>query len=216
MLHETKPSVALSNTAGVGTVPISDDDATLVSSSQNGDLSAFELLVCRHQKRMLNIAFRLIGDYDEACEVAQDAFVSAYKNIKTFRGQAKFTTWLTAITVNLSKNRLKQMKSRQGRVAFSLNDPIQTEDGNMTLDQPSNEPSVLDQLVKRDVQSRVQECIKKLDSTYREVLVLRDMQDFSYEEIGTMLKMREGTVKSRLFRARDMVKNCLKLAMGDL
>jgi len=108
------------------------------------------------------------------------------------------------------------MKSRQGRVAFSLNDSIQTEDGNMTLDQPSNEPSVLDQLVKRDVQSRVQECIKKLDSTYREVLVLRDMQDFSYEEIGTMLKMREGTVKSRLFRARAMIKNCLKLAMGDL
>ncbi len=103
---------------------------------------------------MLNIAFRLIGDYDDACEVVQDAFVSAYRNIKTFRGDAKFTTWLTTITLNLSKNRLKQMRSRQGHEAFSLNDPIQTDDGEMTMDPPSNEPSVLNRLEKKDVQAK--------------------------------------------------------------
>jgi RNA polymerase sigma-70 factor (ECF subfamily) len=165
---------------------------------------------------MLNIAYRLTDDYDEACEVVQDAFVSAYKNIKTFRGQAKFTTWLTAITVNLSKNRLKQMRSRQGHVAFSLDDPVQTDDGEMTLDPPSKEPSVLSVLEKRDFRNRVQECIKALDPGFREVLVLRDMQDFSYEEIGSMLKAREGTVKSRLFRAREAIKNCLKKVVGEL
>ena len=95
---------------------------------------------------MLNIAYRLIGDYDDACEVVQDAFVSAYKNIRTFRGDAKFTTWLTTITLNLSKNRLKQMRSRQGHEAYSLDDPIRTDDGEMTLDPPSKEPSVLDRM----------------------------------------------------------------------
>jgi RNA polymerase sigma-70 factor (ECF subfamily) len=165
---------------------------------------------------MLNVAYRLTDDYDEACEVVQDAFVSAYKNIKTFRGQAKFTTWLTAITVNLSKNRLKQMRSRQGHIAFSLDDPVQTDEGLMTIDPPSKEPSVLSVLEKRDFRDRVQECIKALDPAFREVLVLRDMQDFSYEEIGSMLKAREGTVKSRLFRAREAIKDCLKKAVGEL
>jgi RNA polymerase sigma-70 factor (ECF subfamily) len=193
-----------------------DNDAALVLLSQKGDLAAFESLVVRHQKRMLNVAFRLIGDYDEACEVVQDAFVSAYKNIRTFRGDAKFTTWLTTITLNLSKNRLKQIKSRQGHVSYSLDDPLQTENGEMTLDPPSKEPSVLDRLEKRDVQNKVKDCIKALEPEYREVLVLRDMQDFSYDDIGGMLHLREGTVKSRLFRARAAIKDCLKQAMGEL
>jgi RNA polymerase sigma-70 factor (ECF subfamily) len=215
MIPETNPTVGLSNTTGSEAVSV-QDDVLLVKSAQAGDLGAFELLVKRHQKRMLNIAFRLTGDYDDACEVVQDTFVSAYKNIKAFRGESKFTTWLTTITVNFSKNRLKQTKSRRERTAFSLDDPIQTEDGQIAPEPPSKEPSVLDQLVRRDLQNRVQQCIKKLSRVFREVLVLRDMQDFSYDEIGTMLKMREGTVKSRLFRAREMVKDCLKLAVGEL
>jgi RNA polymerase sigma-70 factor (ECF subfamily) len=193
-----------------------DDDAGLVAFTQKGALDAFELLVRKHQKRMLNIALRLIDDYEEACEVVQDAFVSAHKNIKAFRGDSKFTTWLTAITVNLSKNRLRQVKSRRGHEAFSIDDPVRTEEGQIVVDPPSNEPSVLERLEKRDIQKRVQDCIKALEPDFREVLVLRDMQDFSYDEIAVMLKMREGTVKSRLFRAREMVKDCLKRVMGAL
>jgi len=208
--NETNLPAGLSNSLANKGLAVQDQDAALVSLAQKGDLGAFELLVGRHQKRVFNIAFRLIGDYDDACEVVQDAFVSVYKNIKTFRGEAKFTTWVTTITMNLSKNRLKQMKSRQRLVAFSLDDPIRTEDGQMAVDPPSKEPSVLDKLVKQDVHNRIEDCIKKLDHLFREVLILRDMQDFSYEEIGSMLKIREGTVKSRLFRAREMVKDCLK------
>jgi RNA polymerase sigma-70 factor (ECF subfamily) len=200
----------------INVVSDADNDTALVLLSQKGDLAAFESLVVRHQKRMLNVAFRLIGDYDEACEVVQDAFVSAYKNIRTFRGDAKFTTWLTTITLNLSKNRLKQIKSRQGHVSYSLDDSLRTEDGEMTLDPPSKEPSVLDRLEKRDVQNKVKDCIKALEPEYREILVLRDMQDLSYDDIGGMLNMREGTVKSRLFRARAAIKDCLKQAMGEL
>ena len=193
-----------------------DDDAVLVQSSQEGNLEAFEQLVFKHQKKMLNVAFRLTNDYDEACEVVQDAFVAAYKSIKNFRGAAKFTTWLTTITVNLSKNRLKLMKSRQGRVAFSLNEPLKTNDGQLAIDPPSKEPSVLDKLEQRDIQQKVQKCIQALEPDFREILILRDMQDFSYEEIGSILKLREGTVKSRLFRARELVKDCLKDLIGEL
>jgi RNA polymerase sigma-70 factor (ECF subfamily) len=206
----TNLPVSLSYSTGQGRSSGSDDDAALVSAAQKDDLSAFEQLVTRHQKKMLNIAYRLIGDYDDACEVVQDAFVSAHKNIGQFRGEAKFTTWLTTITLNLSKNRLKQVRSRHGHEAFSLDDPIQTDDGTMTMDPPSKEPSALDRMEKSEIRTRVQDCIKALDTDFREVLVLRDMQEFSYDEIGSMLKVREGTVKSRLFRARDMVKDCLK------
>ncbi len=193
-----------------------DSDAALVLSSQKGDMAAFESLVIRHQKRMLNVAFRLIADYDEACEVVQDAFVSAYKNIRTFRGDSKFTTWLTTITLNLSKNRLKQIRSRQGHVSYTLDDPLWTNDGELIRDPPSKDPSALDCLEKQDVQATVQDCIKALEPEYREVIVLRDMQNFSYGDIGGMLNMREGTVKSRLFRARAAVRDCLKKAMGEL
>lgn len=193
-----------------------DADAALVALSQQGDLSAFEALVAKYQKRMLNIAFRFLGDHDDACEVVQDAFVSAYRNLKGFRAEAKFSTWLTAITMNLSRNRLKRMKLNQARVPVSLDAPIQTASGEVMPDPPSGEPSVLDRMEKRDLQAKVQDCIKVLEPAFREVLVLRDMQDFSYEEIGGMLKVAAGTIKSRLFRARESVKDCLKKAIGRL
>jgi RNA polymerase sigma-70 factor (ECF subfamily) len=193
-----------------------DSDAGLVTSSQQGDLSAFEALVAKYQKRMLNIAFRFLGDYDDASEVVQDAFVSAHRNLKGFRAESKFSTWLTAITMNLSRNRLKRMKLHQARVPVSLDAPIQTASGEMMPDPPDREPSILDRMEKRDIQAKVQDCIKELEPDFREVLVLRDMQDFSYEEIGGMLKVAAGTVKSRLFRARESVKDCLKKTMGSL
>jgi RNA polymerase sigma-70 factor (ECF subfamily) len=208
--------VELSHRSEINKVSGADNDAALVLSSQKGDLAAFETLVVRHQKRMFNVAFRLISDYDDACEVVQDAFVSAYKNIRTFRGDAKFTTWLTTITLNLSRNRLKQIKSRQGHVSYSLDDPLWIDESELTRDPPSKEPSMLDRLEKQDIQGKVQDCIKALDPEYREVIVLRDMQDFSYDDIGGMLNMREGTVKSRLFRARAAVRDCLRRAMGEL
>ena len=195
---------------------IDDPDAALVASSQQGDLAAFEALVSRYQKRMLNLSFRLTGSYDDACEVVQDAFVSAYKNLKGFRQEAKFSTWLTAITVNLSKNRLKRMKVHQARVPFSLDAPIRTDDGDVMPDPPSKEPSVLDRMEQVDVKNKVQDCIRALDPDFREVIVLRDMQDLSYEEVGAALKLAAGTVKSRLFRAQESVKECLKKAMGSL
>jgi len=192
-----------------------DDDLEYVSLCRRGDVDAFEQLVRRHQKRMFNIAYRVIGNYDEACEIVQDAFISAYKNIKGFKGEARFSTWLYAICINHSKNRLKRLKTRQYREGRSLDDPIMTPDGELLADPPSHEPSALDRLEARDVQQKVQLCINALDAEFREVIVLRDIQGFSYEEISAMLKVPVGTVKSRLFRARETMRACLKGVMGE-
>jgi len=193
-----------------------DEDREFVASCQAGEVDAFEVLVRRHQKRMLNIAYRIIGNYEEACESVQDAFISAYKNIKGFKGEAKFSTWLYAIAINHSKNRLKRLRTRRYREAYSTNNPIPTPDGEIQGDPPSNEPTALDRLEARDVQQKVQGCINALNAEFREIIILRDIQGFSYDEISAMLKVPEGTVKSKLFRAREGVKDCLKDVMGDL
>lgn len=193
-----------------------DEDYELVSFCKKGDVDAFEVLVKKHQRRMLNIAYRMIGNYEEACEIVQDAFVSAYRNLKGFKGKSKFSTWLYTIVMNLSKNRLKQLKTQLHREKFSIDNPVLTNDGQIKVEPASSEPSALEKLEKRDVQRKVQECINSLDDEFREVLVLRDIQGFSYGEISDLLKAPEGTVKSRLFRAREAVKDCLKKVIGDL
>ncbi len=193
-----------------------DEDFHLVSSCRKGEIDAFEALVGKYQRKMLNLAYRMIGDYDEACEVVQDAFLSAYRSIKKFRGEARFSTWLYSIVVNLSKNKMKQRKTRGIREVYSMDSPPQTEEGSKRMDPPDPGPSALEQMEEKEIETRVQECINGLDSEYREVLVLRDIQGFSYEEIRDILKIPDGTVKSRLFRARDAIKECLKKVLGDL
>jgi RNA polymerase sigma-70 factor (ECF subfamily) len=206
----------MSNVLGEKKQVAADEDYELVGLCQKGDMEAFETLVEKHQRKMLNIAYRIIGDYEAACEVVQDAFFSAYKAIRKFRGEAKFSTWLCSIVINLSKNRIKQMRARLQREGPSIDDPVETQEGQLRRDPPSREPSVLEQLEKKEIQTKVQACIKSLDDEYREVLVLRDIQGFSYDEIRDILKIPDGTVKSRLFRARDALKDCLKEVLGDL
>jgi len=212
----TNLQVEMSNVLGEKKQVSVDDDYELVGLCQKGELSAFEALVEKHQRKMLNIAYRMIGDYETASEVVQDAFLSAYKSIRKFRGEAKFSTWLCSIVINRSKNRMKQMKTRLRREGPSIDDPVETEDGQLRRDPPSPGPSVLEQLEKKEIQVKVQACINSLEGEYREVLILRDIQGFTYDEIRDTLKIPDGTVKSRLFRARDCLKDRLKEVFGDL
>lgn len=195
---------------------ITDEDYKFVSLCKKGDVDAFEVLVKKHQKKMLNIAYRMIGSYEEACEIVQDSFVSGYKAIRDFEGKAKFSTWLYTIVMNLSKNRLKQLKTQLYHEQVSIDDPVLTDDGNIKAESVSNEPSILEQLEKKEFQQKVQGCINSLDDEFKDVLILRDIQGFSYDEISKMLKIAEGTVKSRLFRSREALKICLKKVIGDL
>jgi len=100
-----------------------DDDSRLVSSCRQGEIDAFEALVQKYQKKMLNVAYRMIGDYDEACEVVQDSFLSAYRSIKKFRGESRFSTWLYRIVLNLSRNRIAQVRTRGSREVYSIDAP---------------------------------------------------------------------------------------------
>jgi RNA polymerase sigma-70 factor (ECF subfamily) len=195
---------------------MADEDEFLVRSAQKGDLRAFEALVKKYQKKMLNLAFRMLGDYEEACDAVQEAFLSAFRAIKKFRGEAKFSSWLYGIVLNQARNRLRQVASRERHHSMSLDDPLMPGPGRLDPDPPSPESSVLDQLEKKENEGKVQDCINQLDEGYREVLVLRDILGHSYEEIQQTLKLPDGTVKSRLFRARESVKNCLKKGFGDL
>lgn len=185
-------------------------DAELVAACRMGDDGAFEVLVRRHQKTMLNLAFRMVGNFEEACEAVQDAFLAAHRGLPGFRGEARFTTWLTAITLNQARNRLVRLASRRRNEAFSLDAPIATGQGPVLPDPPSQAPDALDQLERQALRRRVEGCVQALPAPYREVLVLRDLQDRSYEEIGGLLRLRQGTVKSRLSRAREGIKDCLK------
>lgn len=186
----------------------------LVAACRNGDSRAFEVLVQRHQKAMLNLAYRVVGSYEDACEVVQDAFVAAYRGLSSFREEARFSTWLTTITLNHARNGLERLVARRRREGRSLSDPGPRGEEGAEQDPPSTAPSALELMEERAVRKQVEKCIASLPAEFREVLVLRDLQDRSYEEIGAVLKVREGTVKSRLFRAREGVRECLKRAMG--
>lgn len=192
-----------------------DDDYELVRRCKEGELEAFEALVIKHQKKMLNVAFRMVNNYEDACEIVQDAFFSAYKGIQSFEKRSSFSTWLCTIVINASRNRLQQIKSAISHEQFSLDDPILTDSGSMQTELASDCPSAAEQLEKKELQARIQGCIDTLKSEFKEALILRDIQGFSYDEISDMLKVSQGTVKSRLFRAREYMKNCLRKAPGE-
>jgi RNA polymerase sigma-70 factor (ECF subfamily) len=193
-----------------------DEDTDIVVSVRKGNVDEFEKLVEKYQKMAFNIAYRIIGSYEDACEVVQDAFLSGYRNLDGFKGTSKFSTWLCSIVINLSKNRISKMKAENRHEQYSLDDPAETDEGPIGREGPSGEPSVLDRLEREEVRKKVQDCIRGLEHEFREVIILRDIQGFSYDEVARILNIAEGTVKSRLFRARDAVRDCLKKAMGVL
>ena len=195
---------------------VGDDDIEFIVLCRKGDTEAFGVLVERHQKKMLNIAYRMMGNYEDACDVVQEAFLSAYRSLKTFRGESRFSTWLYRIVVNHTKNRLRQMKARSHYERPGMDDPPETEGGGSRCQTPLYDVPFIEQIEKRELHEKVQKCIGSLDDEHREVLVLRDIQGFSYDEIRDILKIPDGTVKSRLFRARTAMKDCLMKIFGDI
>lgn len=195
---------------------IGDDDLKYVVLCQKDDAKAFSELVERHQKKMLNIAYRMLGDYDDACDVTQEAFIAAYKSIKKFKGDAKFSTWLYRIVINYSKNRLQQIKRIEKREGVSIDDSEKIKEKGVLFSSETIDANPGTQMEKREREEHVKKCISTLDEEFKEVLVLRDIQGFSYEEICAILKIPKGTVKSRLSRARNALKACLEKVIGDL
>lgn len=194
----------------------SENEQEIIALCRKGDVEAFEMLVKAYQGKMFNIAYRITGNAEDAAEAVQDAFVSAYRNLNTFEQRARFSTWVYSITVNASRNRLSQTRARTAHEAHSLDDPPDPDCGRARREPAAEGPSALDQLTGKEQQAKIQECLNRLEPEFREVIVLRDVQGCAYDEIGTMLGIAAGTVKSRLFRARESVRTCLKKLMGAL
>ena len=170
-------------------------DAECVKRVQRGDTQSFEILVRRHQNTTFNLIYRFLGDYDEATETAQEVFLSAYKSIQQFRGDANFATWLYRIAFNHASSRRKSLNSKLQR-HVALEDEVVAD--------CSADPETSAE--RREIQQCVQQALNSLDREDAQIILLRDLQDVRYEDIAEMLDVPVGTVKSRLHRARQALR----------
>ncbi|MFZ5650106.1 MAG: RNA polymerase sigma factor [Bacillota bacterium] len=180
------------------------DDELLVRRSRDGDLDSFDELVSRYQSRVYTVAFRFMGNHADAGDLAQEAFIRAFQSLPTFRGDSSFATWLYRIVSNACRDELRKQQ-RQKKV--SLDEMIMQPGGNPSL--AAAGPTPEEHLESIEMRDMVQRHLSELSGDHRLILVMRDIQGLSYEEIASALDCNVGTVKSRLSRARHALKNRL-------
>ena len=174
-------------------------DERCVERIKSGETELFEVLIRRHQKKIFNLVYRMIGDYDDASEAAQEVFLSAYKSIRQFRADAKFSTWLYRIALNQASVQRKSLTRRRQRTVSLLDsDPV---------DPAFKDPAL--SVVQREIQFQVHNAMKSLAPDHASVVLLIDMQGVSYEDAAQMLEIKIDTVKTRLHRARLALKTQL-------
>lgn len=186
----------------------------LVRRCKEGDREAFDQLVRQCQARIFNTAYRLLGDYEDARDATQDAFIRAYRAIKKFKGNASFYTWLYRIVINLCYKRLRSKHYRQRRRTVSLDEPILTKEGQVLRSIASHTISPREAMERKEIQEAIQSAINSLKRGHRTVIILRDIEDLSYREIAQILRCSIGTVKSRLHRARSLLRERLSFLQG--
>ena len=169
----------------------------LIASVLNGNTDAFESLVKEHEKLVYNLALRMVHDPDDAADMAQESFIKAFRSLKSFKGDSKFSVWLYRITVNVCTDFLRA-KSRTQTVSLTVGD----EDEGAELAVPDTGGSAEDKLMQKLTREAVCKGLDALPEDYRAPLVLREINGLSYAEIADALSLEEGTVKSRIFRAR--------------
>ncbi len=201
--HLLQPSHSLGlSLSNVVTSYTEQDEALLVDASKRGDQDAFAQLVQRYQRRIFNLAFRILQQYDEASEITQETFLAAWQGLPSFRGDARFPTWLYRIAYNCSLKQLEQRKRERAlQAAIQAEQLLQHTGGSEYADAA---------LEARERQSMVHEQLASLPAKYRVVLVLRHLQEMTYEEIAETLTMPIGTIKTHLFRARNLLKERLE------
>lgn len=193
-----------------------DQESRDIEAARDGDLEAFDRLLGRYEDQVYSVAFRLVGDEDDARDVTQEVFLSAYRHIKKFRGDAKFSTWLHRITVNTVKNLWARQK-RQGRDRTYSLDATDDPDLTAPVDRlADSSPNPRRQAEGTEIWRIVEEQLQEIDPEYREVLVLRFVEGLAYEEIAEATGDPLGTVKSRIFRARRALKERLDPYLEEL
>ncbi len=186
-------------------------ETQIIELCKRGDRSAFNELVRRHHRKIFNLCFRILGNRHEAEDVAQDVFVTAFRAIRSFRGDSALSTWLHRVAVNNCKNRLKYLKRRKYFQTESMDATYDDGESEMTREfKDEGEDSPEDTRERTELSREIQGAIDRLDEDYRVVIVLRDVQGFSYQEIAEILDLKEGTVKSRIHRARSELQQKLR------
>jgi len=181
-------------------------DLELVKQAQKGDIKAFELLVQRYQQKVGGVISKLIKDYHEIQDITQDVFIKVYKALPKFRGDSAFYTWIYRIAINTAKNHLV---AKGRRIQNSDIEPSEVESyaggyEKQNFDTPDAEYE------RQEVEKAIQESIAGLPSDLKQAIILREVDGLSYEEIADKMDCPIGTVRSRIFRARDTVDNAVK------
>jgi RNA polymerase sigma-70 factor (ECF subfamily) len=183
-----------------------DNDQQLVQRVQKGDKAAFDLLVRKYQHRVLKLVGRFVSNTAEAEDVAQEAFLKAYRALPAFRGDSAFYTWLYRIAINTAKNTLVSSRRRPVDFDLDLQDPEQHERQALLKDVDTPEGVLLTD----EIREVVEHALEQLPEDLRTAIVLRELEGLSYEEIAEAMDCPVGTVRSRIFRAREAIDKKLK------
>jgi RNA polymerase sigma-70 factor (ECF subfamily) len=185
-------------------------DRLLVDRFKNGDQSAFDEMVSRYWDRIFSMVHQLLRNQQDAEEVTQDAFIRAHRGLENFRGESAFSTWLYQIATNLARNRYWYWWRRKRDKSVSFDAPIGPEN-DLTLAEviPAEVETPGDITVTQEFVARIGKAMERLSAKHREILVLRNIKNLSYEEIAAILAISVGTVKSRIARARESLRGKL-------
>ena len=181
---------------------MSRSERVLIRKLRDRDERAFREIVGLYSDRVFNLTYRMLGNRAEAEDVAQEVFITVFKSIDSFRGDSKFTTWLYRITANHCKNRIKYHARRHDRNKSEYDEQIDGGNTSAAPIAPKPSPRPDSRLEGAQLEQQLQQAISTLDEEHRILVVLRDIEELSYEEISEITGLKEGTVKSRLHRAR--------------
>lgn len=187
-----------------------DADELLIERIKAGDMAAYNVMVIRHYDRIFSRVLQLLNNKQDAEEVTQDAFIRAHRGLENFRGDASFSTWLYQIATNLAHNRYWYWFRRKRDQSISLDQP-QCDDGSLTLENvmPCADENPAEAVVTQEFVDRVFACMQYLNDKHKEVLILRNVKNLTYDEIAQQLEISVGTVKSRIARARESLRSHL-------
>ena len=181
-------------------------DKEIIERVKNGDKKAYDLLVLKYQQRVINLISRFVKNYADALDVSQETFIKAYKALPNFRGESAFYTWLYRIAVNTAKNHLTVQSRKITKSDYDVAEIEQIE-GNMTLTEQTTPENLL---IKDELQETVLNTIENLPEDLKSAIMLREIEGLSYEEIAAVMECPVGTVRSRIFRARETIDNKIK------
>jgi len=182
----------------------------LIMKSKKGDIDAFEELIKNYEKKAYNIAYRIMNNEEDAKDMTQEALIKIYKSIKNFRQESTFSTWIYRIVTNVCLDELRKRKKSE-TIPLEIN--TEGEKGTMRFEIGADEETPEDLYEQVELRQVIFNMINSLKEDYRTVIILRDMQGFSYEEISIILGCSLGTIKSRINRARNALKDKLRLGL---